>query len=168
MVLWKCLFEMTSKDIEALRKKKRALDDLLSSNRISHQTYECISKDLNEAITNAERYLESLISKMKGRIDDLERQIGVLELCLANTEMMYAAGEMDYETYERQSRAIITGIESMRREISEIKGILGAPTPESVSVTKPAETIVTPVEKTVPVAEARSVEETIVQTPFSP
>lgn len=130
MVLWKYLFELATKDLEALKKKKQALEDLLSSNKISRQTYEYIGKDLFEALKNAEKYLESLVSKMKGRVDDLEKQISILEIFLANSEMMYAAGEIDYETYEKESKALITGIESMKREIFEIRSILEGTTPE--------------------------------------
>ncbi|MEM1586299.1 MAG: CdvA-like protein [Candidatus Bathyarchaeia archaeon] len=142
MVLWKYLFGLASKDLETLKKKKQALEDLLSSNKISQQTYEYLNKDVSEALISIEKYLESLISKMKGRIDDLERQIGVLEIFLANSEMMYAAGEIDYEEYEKQSRALITGIESMKREISEIKSILSPPTPESIVMAKSVEVTV--------------------------
>ncbi|MEM1514727.1 MAG: CdvA-like protein [Candidatus Bathyarchaeia archaeon] len=149
MILWKCLFELTSKNLEALKRKKRALDDLLSCNRISQQTYDSLNKDLNEALANAERYLESLVSKMKSRINDLEKQISLLEMFLANSEMMYAAGEIDYETYEKQSKALSTGIESIRREMSEINGILNISAPEpsmakSVEATRALE-ITTPV-----------------------
>ncbi|MEM2454972.1 MAG: CdvA-like protein [Candidatus Bathyarchaeia archaeon] len=165
MVLWKYLLELASKDLEALKRKKQALDDLLSSNRISQQTYSYLSKDISEAMTNTEKYLESLISKMKNRIDDLEKQIGVLEIFLANNEMMYAAGEIDYEAYERQSKALAAGIESMRKEISEIKNILNPPAPEPVVMAKSVEIIVTPPENTTPIiVETKDVEETFGQT----
>lgn len=165
MVLWRYLFELASKDLEALRKKKQTLEDLFSSKRISQQTYEYLNKDISEALMSAEKYLESLVSKMKGRIDNLERQIGVLEMFLANSEMMYAAGEIDYEAYERQSRALIAGIESMRREISEIRNILSAPSSgpmvseKSMEVTAASPENITPI-----VTGIKSTEETLVQS----
>lgn len=163
MVLWKYLFELASKNLEALKRKKRALDDLLSSNRISQQTYESLNKDVSEALADAERYLESLVSKMKGRTDDLEKQISFLEVFLANSEMMYVAGEIDYETYEKQSKALVAGIESMNREISEIKSILNIPAPEPV-IAKSAD-VTTISEVTTPVVtETRSMEGTVEQT----
>jgi len=136
LVLWKYLFKLVSKDLEALKRKKQALEDLLSSNRISRQTYDCLSKEISDAIINTEKYLDSLVSKMKSRVDDLERQISALEIFLANSEMMYAAGEIDYETYERESKALAAGIESMRKEISEIKSILNPPAPETTAVSE--------------------------------
>lgn len=156
LVLWKYLFELASKDLEALKKKRQALGDLLSSNKISQQTYEYLNKDLSEAMRSTEKYLESLVSKMKSRVDDLEKQIGILEIFLANSEMMYAAGEIDYETYDKESRALVAGIESMRREIFEIKNILGAPAPEHAAA--PSENI------TSIVVEAKNTEETFEQT----
>jgi len=156
LVLWKYLFELASKDLEALKKKRQALEDLLLSNKISQQTYEYLNKDLSEALMSTEKYLESLVSKMKSRMDDLEKQIGILEIFLANSEMMYAAGEIDYETYDRESRALAAGIESMRREIFEIKNILSPPAPEHIAA--PSENM------TSIVVETKSTEETLGQT----
>lgn len=168
MVLWKYLFGLASKDLEALKRKKQALEDLFSSNRISQQTYEYLNKDVGDALTSAEKYLESLVSKMKSRIDNLEKQMNILEIFLANSEMMYAAGEIDYETYERQSRALVAGIESIKREISEIKSILSAPTPEPVVITKSVEvTAVSSENATSAIIETQSMEETLEHTQLS-
>lgn len=131
--LWKYAFELASKDLELLKKKKQALDDLLSSNRISRQTYECLDKEIGDALSDVKRYLESLSCKMKNRAESLERQADILEVFLANIEILHASGEIDSETYEKQSKAISLGLESTRNEINEIRRALESITP------KPAE-----------------------------
>lgn len=133
--LWKYTFELAYKDLELLRKKKQALDDLLASNKISQSTYEHLSKELSEALADVEKYLENTICKMRERMESLERQISILEIFLANVEILHVAGEIDDETYERQSRALSIGLESMRNEINEIKCAL------EKTERKPAETI---------------------------
>lgn len=122
--LWKYTFVLVSKDLELLRKKKQALDDLLSSNKISQLTYEHLNKEISEALADVERYLENMICKMRYRMEDLEKQINILEIFLANVEILRVAGEIDDETYERQSKALAIGLESMRNEVNEIRGAL--------------------------------------------
>lgn len=112
------------KDLDLLKKKKQTLDELMSSNRISRQTYECLSREINDALSDMEKYVESLSCKMRSRAENLEKQASLLEVFLANIEMLHAAGEIDIETYERQSKAISLGLESTRNEIAEIKRIL--------------------------------------------
>lgn len=122
--LWRYTFELVSKDLELLKKKKQALDDLLSSKKISQPTYEHINKEISEALADVEKYLESVILKMKNRMADLEKQVSILEIFLANVEILHATGEIDEETYEKQSKALYLGLESMRNEVNEIKSIL--------------------------------------------
>jgi len=122
--LWKYTLELASKELDLLKKKKQALDDLFSSQRISQATYEHLSREVDEALADVEKYLETVISKMKSRMEDLEKQIGILEIFLANVEMLHATNEIDDETYEKQSKALSLGIESVKYEIEEIKNAL--------------------------------------------
>jgi len=92
---WKYSFEMINRELELVRKKKQALDELLASGKISQATYESLEKELAEALLNLETYQKSLIEKMSTRADDLEKQISTLELFLANLEIHHAAGEID-------------------------------------------------------------------------
>jgi gas vesicle protein len=133
--LWKYTFELASKDLELLRKKKQALNDLLAANKISQLTYEHINKEISETLADVEKYLETVVCKMKSRVEDLEKQISILEIFLANVEILHVAGEIDDETYEKQSKALSIGLESMRNEINEIKSALERVTP------KPAEAV---------------------------
>lgn len=152
--LWKYVFELATKDLELLKKKKQALDDLLSSNRISSQTYECLSKEINEALSDVKNYLETLSCKMKSRAENLKKQADVLEIFLANIEILHAAGEIDYETYEKQSKAISLGLESTRNEINEIKCALESIAPKPAEEAKCEEKIEEPAKAPSPVEES--------------
>jgi len=152
--LWKYAFELASKDLELLHRKKQALDELFSSGRISQPTYEHLSREIGEAITDVEKYLESITCKMKDRMESLEKQMSILEIFLANVEILHATGEIDEETYEKQSKALSIGLESMRNEIKEIKNAL-----EGVA-RKPAETTVTTCEEKTEPCEASAEEKT--------
>jgi hypothetical protein len=124
---------LASKELDLIKKKKQALDDLLSSGRISQPTYEHLDAEVKEALTSIEKYLETIVCKMESRAQDLEKQIGTLEIFLANTEMLHVTGEIDDETYEKQMKAINIGLEAAKQELNEIKSILEGP--------KPAETV---------------------------
>ncbi len=158
--LWKYTFELASKELELLKKKKQALEDLFSSQRISQLTYEHLSREIGETLADVEKYLETVIRKMKGRMDSLEKHLGILEISLANVEILHATGEIDDETYEAQSRALSLGLESMKHEMEEIKGAL-----EKITE-KPAEEAVVSEEKEV--EEAVSAEPSLEEKPSEP
>ncbi|MFQ6095065.1 MAG: CdvA-like protein [Candidatus Bathyarchaeia archaeon] len=123
-----------------MKKKKQALDGLLATGKISQSIYEILERDLTEAFSDLESYHKSLIGKIKARAGDLERQVSTLELFLANLEIHHAAGEIDEESYNRQSQAITLGLGATKEELNEIRDLL---------------TIVTPAEETPEEAEAK-------------
>lgn len=138
--LWKNSFEMVNKELTLVKKKKQALDGLLATGKISQSIYEILERDLTEAFSDLESYHKSLIGKIKARAGDLERQVSTLELFLANLEIHHAAGEIDEESYNRQSQAITLGLGATKEELNEIRDLL---------------TIVTPAEETPEEAEAK-------------
>lgn len=152
--LWKHIHELASKELDLIKRKKQALDDLVSSGRISQSTYEHLNSEINEALTSVEKYLETIVCKMESRAQDLEKQIGTLEIFLASTEMLHVTGEIDDETYEKQMKAINLGLEAAKQELSEIKSILEGPKPAEAAVYEHEE------EKTETPAEETTTEET--------
>ena len=134
--LWKHIFELTAKELDLIRKKKQVLNDLLSSGKISQATYEHLSAEIEETLDSMERYHESIVSKMRSRAQELEKQIGVLEIFLANTELLHVTGEIDEETYQKQIGAINVGLEAAKQELNEIRSVLeGKPESEATQVT---------------------------------
>ncbi len=121
MSIWKYSFELSTKELEVTKKKKQALDNLYSANKISKTTYETLEKELTKAITELEGHLESIKTRMATRAQELEQQISTLELFLASLEIHHAAGDLDDETYEKQNKAILLGLEATRQELDEIR-----------------------------------------------
>ncbi len=121
MSLWKHSFELSAKELEITKKKKKALDNLYASNKISESTYEYLNKELTKAISELEGHLETLKTRMSSRAQELEEQITTLEMFLASLEIHHAAGDLDDETYEKQNNAILLGLEATRQELDELK-----------------------------------------------
>ncbi len=139
--LWKHSFELVNKELELTRKKKQALDSLLETGKISQSTYEYLSRELAEAISDLEEHRRSIVEKMDARAKNLEKQVEALELFLANLEVLHAAGDIEEEVYRRQSEALKLGIEATKQELNDIKNsLVEAPSRETVTTT-PEETV---------------------------
>ncbi|MFB0504227.1 MAG: CdvA-like protein [Candidatus Bathyarchaeia archaeon] len=131
--LWKNSFEMVSRELELVKKRKQALHELLATATISQPTYETLSGELTDGLSYLESYRKSLIEKMKATASDVETQVSTLELFLANLEIHHAAGETEDESYSQQSDAITLGLEAAKNELIEIGSVLS-------TVTLPGET----------------------------
>jgi chromosome segregation ATPase len=121
MSLWKYSFGLASKELEVTKKKKKALDNLFESDKISQSTYNYLDTELTKAISELEEHLKSLKDRMTSRTQELERQVSTLELFLASLEIHHAAGDVDDETYEKQNNAILLGLEATKQELDEIE-----------------------------------------------
>ena len=124
MALWKYSLEVVSRELELVKKKKQALDNLFNTDKISQSTYDYINKDLTDAITETETHQKTLADKITARANELENQLKSLEVFLANLEMHYSAGEIDEEMYKHQGNAINLGIEATKQELMDIKDAL--------------------------------------------
>jgi chemotaxis protein histidine kinase CheA len=102
------------------RKKKQALDNLLSTGRISQSTYDSFSKEMDEAIAEIERQRNALLEKMGSKMKELEGQIRTLEMLFANYEIQHVAGEVDDEVYQREIGLLSTGLEAARHELDAV------------------------------------------------
>jgi len=79
------------------KKKKQALDNLLSNGRISQSTHELFNKEIADVIAEIGRQQRDLLEKMKFKVRELEGQIKTLEMLLANFEIQHVTGEVDEE-----------------------------------------------------------------------
>ena len=103
------------------KKKKDALDNLLSSGRISQSTYDVFSGEINEAIAEIERQQKALLEKMNSKMAELEEQIKTLEMLLANFEIQHVTGEIDEEVYQHEINILSVGIETAQHELGTVK-----------------------------------------------
>jgi hypothetical protein len=130
LISWKYSFEEISKDLELTKKKKLALDGLLEEGKISQSTYESLNKELTDTIVEIEARRTALAGKITSKISELEQQTTVLEMFLANSEIGYAAGEIDEDLHQRETNAFALGLEATKQELNTIKESLGDLTPE--------------------------------------
>jgi len=137
LISWKYSFEKISKDLELARKKKQALDDLFNSGKISASTYESLDKELTDSISEIEAHQKNLANKMTSKIAELEEQIGTLEVFLANSEIQYAAGEIDEDLHANESGAFTLGLEAVKQQLNAIKEVIAGLMPEVVAPTPP-------------------------------
>ncbi len=168
MISWKYSFEKISKDLELARKKKQALDDLFDSGKISASTYESLDKELTGIIFEIEARQKDLANKMTSKIADLENQIGTLEMFLANSEIQYAAGEIDDELHTNESSAFSLGLDAVKKQLVAIKEVITSLMPEVVApppLLTPSEPEETPITEEVVAETAELPVESPLETP---
>lgn len=127
MSLWRYSFELINKELEITKKKREALDNLFAEKKISQSTYDYLKSELVKAISELENNLRKLRDRMATRAQELESQLSSLELLLASLEIHHAAGDVSDETYEKENKAILLGLEATRRELNDIRSSLEAP-----------------------------------------
>lgn len=137
MISWKYSFEKVSKELELVKKKKQALENLFSGGKISQSTYDNLNAGLTNAIAEVEARQKTLAGKMTAKIQELEGQVKTLEMFLANTEIEYAAGEIDEELHERETSALAIGLEAARQQLNVIKEAVGDLSPEEAGLVPP-------------------------------
>jgi len=154
---------LINKELEVTRRKKKALDDIFAEKKISQSTYDYLKSELDKAISDLENNLSKLREKMATRAQELESQLSSLELLLASLEIHHAAGDVDDETYEKENKAILLGLEATKRELNDIRnalqGSMVKPTAEEKP--EPAEAEKPPTEQEKPAFEheEQSIEE---------
>ena len=178
MISWKHSFERINEEYEIVQRKKQALDNLLSTGKISQSTYDSFNQEMNNAVAEIERQQKALLEKMSLKVNELKQQVKILEMLLANFEIQHATGEIDEEIYQHKTELLSMGLEAARQELDVTKesvnqfsgstqlteAIEPPPTPETMELqeveTQPTEEVtaiqpeVEVTEETVPTAES--------------
>jgi hypothetical protein len=121
MISWKRSLWTLNEEYEMARKKKQALDNLLSTGRISQSTHDMFNMEIAEAIDEIENRQKTLLQKMNVKIAELGDQVKTLEILLADFEIQHITGEIDEETYQREINVLSMGLETSRLELNSIK-----------------------------------------------
>jgi len=122
LMSWKHSFNRLNEEHQMAEKKKQAINNLLNSGKISKATYELFEREITEAIAEVEKQQQALLAKMKTKAEELEGEIGTLEMLLANFEIEHVTGEMDEEAYQRESIVLSVGLETARQELAIVRG----------------------------------------------
>jgi len=137
LISWKYSFEKISKDLELARKKKQALDDLFNSGKISASTYDSLDNELTTIISDIEMRQKMVADNLASKVDDLEKQIGTLEIFLANSEIQYVAGEIDEELHANESSAFSNGLNALKKQLIFLKEAVASLMPEATAPIPP-------------------------------
>jgi len=121
LISWKNSFKRLRKELETTRKKREALDNLLSGGKISQSTYELFSTEIDEAVADIEDQQRDLLEKMNGKMKELEEQAKTLEMMFANFEIQHVTGEVDEEVYQREIGPLSLGLETAKGELDAAK-----------------------------------------------
>lgn len=124
MISWKHTFKRLSEEYEMARKKKQALDNLLTTGRISQSTHELFNKEIDDAIAEIEKQQRALLERMNLKMKEIESRIKTLEMLLANVEVQHVTGEIDNETYQREISLLPMGLEIARQELENIRDVI--------------------------------------------
>ena len=121
LISWKHSFDKINEEFEIVKKKKQALDSLLSNGRISQSTYDLFNKEIENAIAEIERQQTALLERMNSKVEELKQQIKTLEILLANFEIQHVMGEINEEEYQREVDLLSAGLENARQELAAIQ-----------------------------------------------
>jgi len=139
LISWKHPFERLNEEYEMTKKKKEALDNLLSSGKISQSTYDLFNTKIDEAVAEIEKQQRALLNKMNSKVEEVEQHTKTLELLLANFEIKHVTGEIDEDVYQREISILSTGLEAARQEldtakeaINQLSSSIPAPTTDTV------------------------------------
>jgi len=121
LISWKHSFRKLNEEYEMALKKRRALNDLLNSGRISQPTYDTFDREIEEAIADNERQQKLLIEKMNVKAGELEEQIRTLEKLLANFEIQHVIGELNEDIYQREIELLSSGLEMAKHELDTVR-----------------------------------------------
>jgi hypothetical protein len=121
LISWKHSFRRLNEEYEVARKKRQALDNLLSVGRISQSTHGIFNKEIDDAISEIEKQQKALLEKMAAKVVELEGQVKTLEILLANFEIRHVTGEIGDEAYQRESDLFTSGLDAAKHELEEVK-----------------------------------------------
>jgi hypothetical protein len=121
LISWKHSFRKLNEEYELARKKKKALDTLLTTGKISETTHGLFDGEITDALAEIENQRRALVEKMASKTDELEEQIKTLEILFANFEIQHVTGEIDEETYLHETELLDMGLETTRHELDAVQ-----------------------------------------------
>lgn len=121
LISWKYSFRKLNEEYELAMKKKNALDNLLTTGKISETTHSLFNTEISEALTEIENQKKALVEKMASKTNELEEQIKTLEILFANFEIQHVTGEIDDQTYLRETDLLNMGLETTRHELDAVQ-----------------------------------------------
>jgi hypothetical protein len=121
LISWKHSLGRLSEEYELTRKKKQALGSLLDAGKISQSTHSLFAREIDEAVAEIDGQRRALVEKMTSKAMELQEQIRMLEILLANFEIQHVTGEVSDDTYNRETELLSTGLETSKKELDDVQ-----------------------------------------------
>jgi len=121
LISWKHSFSRLNEEYELAKKKKQALGSLLDTGKISQSTHSLFTREIDEAVAEIDDQRKTLLGKMGSKSMELEEQIRALEILLANFEIQHVTGEVDDDTYNRETELLYTGLDMAKKELDDVQ-----------------------------------------------
>jgi len=132
--------EILLQELEKVGVKRKTLDDLSASGRVSPEVCRYLDEDLCAVQELIEERLKSLDGEITSRKQALSEQAVIFEKFLAATELEYAVGVVSEEQYKTNQDLLVLGLEASRKENQDISGSPTPPHQEVEPVEKKAAT----------------------------
>jgi predicted nucleic acid-binding Zn-ribbon protein len=141
--MWKQSFSRLNEEYGLAMKKRQALGNLLEMGKISQTTHSLFTREIDDAVAEIESQRKALLEKMSSKAMELEGHIRTLEILLANFEIQHAVGEVDNDTYNRQMEILSGGLESAKKELSDVQDAVNQLSSDEVTVQQETEAVET-------------------------
>jgi uncharacterized protein (UPF0212 family) len=110
--------------MESVRRQKQALDNLLKTGKISHITYEKLTKQIEVNISEVEKRRAASINRLMDKNEKLKQLANLLERCSADARVRFSISKTDKERLKNEITAFNLGLESIRSEIQNLERAL--------------------------------------------
>ena len=97
---WKLEYESLGKEIDAVKKRAKALQDLAREGEIPRSIYDDMMAKYSSEVSKVQDSFKALAEGMVVRIGELEGQRESLERFLAEVKVQYRAGEIDEAAFK--------------------------------------------------------------------
>jgi len=111
------------RQLNTLRKRINALDELYKSGEIREEFYESLKSNYESSFSKIKESRENILEKAEKRKEDLINKINELQIIFANNKMQFHSGEMDEVTFKPCQEIIQKHIESALKEKNKIDDI---------------------------------------------
>ncbi|MCW4032624.1 MAG: CdvA-like protein [Candidatus Bathyarchaeota archaeon] len=111
------------RQLNTLRKRINALDELYKSGEIREEFYKSLKSNYESSFSKIKESRENILEKAEKRKEDLINKINELQIIFANNKMQFHSGEMDEVTFKPCQEIIQKHIESALKEKNKIDDI---------------------------------------------
>jgi len=111
------------RQLNTLRKRINALDELYKSGEIREEFYKSLKSNYESSFSKIKESRENILEKAEKRKEDLINKINELQIIFANNKMQFHSGEMNEGTFKPCQEIIQKHIESALKEKNKIDDI---------------------------------------------